>query len=134
MTKADTYPDLKFCGVGDFVLWLLRRLKRYRITGNSMVPTLSAGEEVLASPIAHSRRAIVPGEILVTHHPYIRDELLIKRVQEISADGGLILQGDNPGESTDSRSFGAVPTHLMVSVRIDFSPELSFAAVGSPWR
>jgi nickel-type superoxide dismutase maturation protease len=40
---------------------------------------------------------------------------IIKRLADIE-DGGLVLLGDNPGASTDSRQFGVVPRRLLIGV------------------
>ena len=45
--------------------------------------------------------------IVVTNHPHT-DALLIKRVLKVT-QSHVFLVGDHPEESTDSRSFGAVP-------------------------
>ena len=85
-----------------------------------MRPTLCEGDRVLVKP--RSPRSELPrvGEIAVVAHPYQRDLVLIKRIAHISP-AGLSLLGDNPYESSDSRSFGVLPLsalHGLVRERI----------------
>jgi nickel-type superoxide dismutase maturation protease len=74
-----------------------------------MAPTLQAGQDVLAAPISQNCKNVALGEIVVARHPYVTHELIIKRVASVTENGDYILEGDNPSESTDSRSFGALP-------------------------
>lgn len=93
----------------EFLLWLLRRRQRFRISGNSMQPLLKPGDEVLIAPGATP----VPGDIVVARHPFRRDVRLIKRVQAVVGDR-YVLTGDNPAESTDSRTFGPVAAEQII--------------------
>ncbi len=100
----------------EFLLWLLRRRRRFRVNNNSMLPLLKPGDEVLMAPGA----VPVPGDIVVAQHPLRRDVRLIKRVESI-VEGRYVLKGDNPAESTDSRSFGPVTAeHIMGRVTSRF--------------
>lgn len=80
------------------------RLLGYVISGDSMSPTLNEGDAVLIKPNAKPR----VGDIILARHPYKTSVKIVKRVSEILPDGALILIGDNPVESTDSRSFGSI--------------------------
>jgi len=100
--------ELKDNHLGELLLWLLRRRRRFRITGNSMRPLLKPGDEVLVNPGAYQQMPPTPGDIVVVQHPYRTDLRLVKRVAAVLADGSCVIYGDNPSESTDSRSFGAV--------------------------
>jgi len=75
------------------------------VSGSSMLPTLSDGDVVLLAPGS----AADTGDIVLARHPYKTSVRLIKRVKGKTAEGQLTLAGDNPAESTDSRTFGAVP-------------------------
>jgi signal peptidase I len=76
---------LKDINLREFLLWLLRRRRRFRVTGNSMLPLLNLGDEVLVDPKAYLHFRPHPDDIVV-----------------------CLLEGDNPLESTDSRTFGPV--------------------------
>jgi nickel-type superoxide dismutase maturation protease len=92
----------------ELLLWLLRFRKRFRVIGTSMLPLLQPGDEVLVDPRAYKQAALRVGDIVVSRHPYRVDVRLVKRITAILGDGRCLLEGDNPSDSTDSRSFGAV--------------------------
>jgi nickel-type superoxide dismutase maturation protease len=74
-----------------------------------MSPTLSDGDHVLVAPSARAE----DGDIVLCRHPHRRDTRIIKRLIR-STDMGMSLSGDNPAQSTDSASFGAVPWALLI--------------------
>ena len=69
-----------------------------------MAPTLRAGVTVLYDPGCTDPQI---GDVVVARHPRREGFLVVKRVAEKSVTG-LVLLGDNRGQSTDSRSFGGV--------------------------
>ena len=77
-----------------------------------MQPTLEPGDRV---PVRRLGRKPTPslGSVVVTWHPQRSKLRLIKRLKSVE-ETGLWLLGDNPGESTDSRQLGAVPTSLLI--------------------
>jgi nickel-type superoxide dismutase maturation protease len=79
-----------------------------------MAPLLEPGDEVLVDTHAYRQTPPCPGDIVVARHPYRADLLLIKRVAKVHEDGGCLLEGDNPSESTDSRAFGALPAERIL--------------------
>jgi nickel-type superoxide dismutase maturation protease len=87
----------------DIFSLLFNYSQRYRVEGDSMLPTLKHGEEVVVQPT----ETFQIGDIVVANHPYKQSVTIIKRISEIN-EKGLFLRGDNPSESTDSRSFGEV--------------------------
>ncbi len=99
-------------GLRALALWGLGRLLRFRVSGASMVPTLSDGDYVLVDP---SRRAEA-GAVVLARHPYRSGLRLVKRVARIEGDGRLFLSGDQPVESTDSRHFGALAPGCVLGV------------------
>ncbi|WP_036479305.1 nickel-type superoxide dismutase maturation protease [Myxosarcina sp. GI1] len=92
----------------ELLLWLLRRRKRFRVTGNSMQPLLQPGEEILIDRHAYQNRVPQIGDIVVATHPFRSGLTVVKRIALVMEDGSLFLKGDNFTESTDSRTFGTV--------------------------
>lgn len=101
-------------GLVHLLLWLMGRRRRYRITGGSMRPILSPGDQILVDPLAYTETGPKVGDIVVARHLYRTDVWMVKRVVGVLDDGRCFLAGDNPDESTDSRLFGAVPRSLIL--------------------
>ncbi len=80
------------------------RLLGLQIEGDSMIPILRSGDRVLVDP----RSTQEPGDVVVARHPYKSSIRIVKRLISIEPDGRVYLAGDNPNESTDSRTFGSV--------------------------
>ncbi len=70
-----------------------------RVTGDSMLPTLTAGHIIIG---VTRFKAVRIGDVVVIRHQGLEK---IKRIQQVR-DGQVYLVGDNPTHSTDSRSFG----------------------------
>jgi hypothetical protein len=72
--------------------WAWQHSERMEVSGLSMAPELQ------------------PGDRLVIWKPDPRDpeRMVLKRAGTVGPDGVLLL-GDNPSQSTDSRHFGRVP-------------------------
>ncbi len=92
----------------EFLLWLVGKRKRFRITGNSMLPLLQPGEEVLIDSRISEAQSLKVGELVVAQHPSENNIQLIKRISAISEKGDYFVLGDNLEESTDSRTFGSL--------------------------
>ncbi|MGD1896543.1 MAG: nickel-type superoxide dismutase maturation protease [Phormidesmis sp.] len=94
-------------------LWTLGKRWRFHVTGNSMLPTLRAGEDVLVTPISRTAK-IFPGEIVVCRHPLKPKIRMIKRVTEAFYDGSCYVLSDNASEGSDSRTFGVIGRELIL--------------------
>lgn len=73
-----------------------------------MAPALSPGDYVVVDARAYARRSPGPGEVVLAHDPREPSREIVKRVAGPDDAGGIVLLGDNPGASTDSRDFGPV--------------------------
>ena len=78
-----------------------------KVTGESLSPFYLDGDYAVILKIPFFLRRLKPGDFIVFSHPvYGR---LIKQVgRVIPEDDELFVSGSHP-ESTDSRSFGAIP-------------------------
>ena len=94
--------------IWELCLLLLRKRKRLRVAGNSMLPILKPGEEILISPQAYKKFAPNIGDIVVALHPQ-QNFPIVKRVASIDKEGSCYLVGDNIAESSSSGSFGTIP-------------------------
>lgn len=99
-------------------------LRRLRVTGESMVPTLVPGDRLLVvQGIGPLRLAVRVGDLVALADPRDGRRIMVKRVVGI-AGGGIDVRGDNPAASTDSRHFGPVtPGHLRGRVVYRYHPE-----------
>lgn len=98
----------------ELLLWLLRKRRRLRVKGFSMMPLLQPGEEVLVDITAYKKKPPQLGDLVVATHPYLPELHLIKRVAQVLEDGSCFLIGENISVSTDSRSFGLVALEKIV--------------------
>lgn len=96
---------LRTAGFFEIMLLLIGRRMRFRVEGNSMSPVLKNGDIVLIKP----QTKLKQGDIVLASHPYKKNVKILKRIKEFNENGDLFLVGDNADESTDSRTFGAVP-------------------------
>lgn len=82
-----------------------------------MLPAYRDGDLVLVDAGAYAGLPPRPGDVVLVAHPYRSDVRLVKRVERITGDGCVFVLGDNPSESTDSRSFGALrPSQILGKV------------------
>ncbi len=83
---------------------LVRLVRRVEVDGDSMRPTLRPGDRLV---VVAGRRARV-GDLVTLPDPRAPSRQVVKRV--ITRDGATVMvRGDNPDASTDSRTFGPVP-------------------------
>ncbi|MEP6902599.1 MAG: nickel-type superoxide dismutase maturation protease [Actinomycetota bacterium] len=86
------------------VLFKLGKRRAVLVEGDSMLPTLKNGDGILIDADA----VISEGDIVLAKHPFKKSVIILKRLAEIDENGNYFLVGDNPAESTDSRTFGAI--------------------------
>jgi nickel-type superoxide dismutase maturation protease len=92
------------------VLFFLGRRRAVLVEGDSMLPNLKNGDGVLIN----TDEKVAVGDIVFAKHPFKKSVNILKRVSEIDDNGNYFLVGDNPPESTDSRTFGALsPKHIL---------------------
>jgi nickel-type superoxide dismutase maturation protease len=96
--------EISIAGWKDRILFFLGRREAFRVEGNSMMPNLNDGDVVLVKPT----RRVKIGDVVLAMHPYKQSVKVLKRVSEINEEGRFVLSGDNPEESTDSRTFGSI--------------------------
>jgi len=70
-----------------------------------MEPALRAGDWIVVSSLSRPPRV---GEIVLVRDPRDAENLMLKRVAAVE-DGACTVVGDDPDQSTDSRTFGPVP-------------------------
>ena len=74
---------------------------RFTVSGNSMLPTLNPGQDVLALCWLYKLEV---GDVVVVKK---NGKEMIKRIQKVH-DREYFVEGDNKLESTDSRNFGPI--------------------------
>jgi nickel-type superoxide dismutase maturation protease len=79
-----------------------------------MRPLLREGALIAAMPIDPTTPLQV-GDVVVARRPDRLEVEMIKRIQAIDQKGNVILAGDNPDASTDSRHFGPVTRALILA-------------------
>ncbi|MGB3297430.1 MAG: nickel-type superoxide dismutase maturation protease [Phormidesmis sp.] len=97
--------------------WTLGKRWRFRVVGNSMLPTLRPGEDILVVPVHKTTRSsadISVGDIVICLHPLKPSIRMVKRVSEVFCDGSCYVLSDNAAEGSDSRSFGVIGPELVI--------------------
>jgi nickel-type superoxide dismutase maturation protease len=99
------------------VMLVAQRSTRFVVEGESMFPSLRHGDYILATRLPHVAGAPRRGWVVVARRPDRPDLELIKRVAEPGkVRGSLMILGDNPHSSTDSRHFGPVLRDNLIGV------------------
>jgi nickel-type superoxide dismutase maturation protease len=84
-------------------------LRRVQVHGESMQPSLQPGDRLLVAGFLEAR----PGDVVAVVDPRDEGRTMVKRVATVDSAGVTVL-GDNPDASTDSRTFGPVPSRLLL--------------------
>jgi signal peptidase I len=129
--RARRKPLIAAAAGATALAWAFLRWRPFRveIAGPSMRPALEPGDWALAIATPRVRR----GAVVVVQHPRRPDLELVKRVTALPGDvspAGRVLghdefwvEGDSPGDSTDSRQFGPVRRqHVKAEVRVVYWP------------
>ena len=78
-------------------------IRRFIVTGDSMLPTYANGDLVFALRSDKARE----GQIRVVEHPHRPGMWLVKRVASVRDDGHMWIESDNAEVTrADSREFG----------------------------
>lgn len=103
-----------------------RRIVVVTITGDSMRPTYRPGDRVFVR--RSDPRDLKRGQVVVLERPFASGDWIIKRVAALPGDmvpagnvvppGKLVVLGDNPAASVDSRQFGYCPADRLLGVVI----------------
>lgn len=103
-----------------------------RVIGHSMEPALHPGDLVWVEPFQRSDEGPHSGEIVVARPGRLHGTPVIKRLAEIVRERNeFILRGDNPADSTDSRTFGPVTRQELVGrIRLRVWPVGRLAQTG----
>jgi nickel-type superoxide dismutase maturation protease len=101
-------PFLLLAG-GAGIVAVARRYTRYEVAGGSMRPTLEPGDFLVVDRRAYERRPPEAGDVVLLQDPREPARAMVKRVERVNLAGDLVVAGDNPAASTDSRAFGPVP-------------------------
>jgi nickel-type superoxide dismutase maturation protease len=87
-----------------------RALDVVEVEGSSMAPALQPGDRLLVEAVTYRFRPPLAGDVVLALDPREPSRELIKRVAAVDGSAGtIVLAGDAPHASTDSRSFGPVP-------------------------
>jgi nickel-type superoxide dismutase maturation protease len=92
----------------EIILLLLRKRKRLRVVGESMLPLLKPGDEILLDPFAYRKSSPQINDIIVTQHPLQPNLAVVKRINGINDGDRYFVTGDNQEASTDSRHWGTI--------------------------
>ena len=96
------------------LLLLIGRRKRFQVVGESMLPLLKPGEEILINPSAYKQSEPQINDVVLTSHPHNAQLKIVKRVAGVRVEGSYFLIGDNQQASTDSRHWGDIDRQKII--------------------
>ena len=100
-------------GLFDLLLLFCGRRRVMQVEGYSMWPTLKPKDRVIVRPLNQKAKLPACAAIVVCIHPQQPSRWVIKRLSDVENDQ-LILLGDCPDASTDSRQWGSVPRACLI--------------------
>jgi nickel-type superoxide dismutase maturation protease len=103
-------PETRLILLALIACWAWHRLDRMVVSGVSMAPTLYPGDQLLLVRTRHARA----GDLVVVRDPREPSREMVKRLVRVTDEGDLVVAGDNPEMSTDSRTYGPVPRDHLV--------------------
>ena len=103
-------------------------ISRFTVNGNSMVPTLCPGQDVLSFNWAYLGKRPKVGDIVVVR---LNGKDVVKRVNNVY-DRTIYLLSDNSQESTDSRDFGPVGMDQVIGKVVYRSGQIPCPQCNSP--
>ena len=96
-------------GLSSAIAFAVVRPRRVVVEGMSMEPTLAPGDRLLVV----AARRLHAHDVVAVRDPRDPGRVLVKRIGAVLEDE-IVVRGDNPAASTDSRSFGPVPTTAVI--------------------
>jgi nickel-type superoxide dismutase maturation protease len=102
-------------GLQDLLLLFCGRRLLLKVEGSSMLPSLNPDDRVLVRRTTADTDTPPLGAVVVAWHPSQPRLRLIKRLESLS-NAGMMLLGDNPSSSTDSRQLGPIPRSALIGV------------------
>jgi nickel-type superoxide dismutase maturation protease len=79
-----------------------------------MAPRLPSGARV-AAQLIDAATPLRAGDVVVVRRPDRPELQIVKRIETIEPSGAIVVRGDNPKASTDSRTFGPVTRRDIVA-------------------
>jgi nickel-type superoxide dismutase maturation protease len=107
--------------LGLYLVTLAVNRSLVEVRGRSMEPALWPGDRLLTVPARP--RALRPGRVVVVRDPADPDHLVVKRLADSEA-GRVVVLGDHPEASTDSRVWGPLPVAAVRRVAIRRWPDV----------
>ncbi len=125
-------PPVSVAGAVELLMLFLGQRMRMSVEGESMTPALHHGDTILVDRSAYRKDQPIPGDVVVTRHPFRTDVVIVKRVTAVNEDGALVVRGDNPKHSSDSESLGPIPALHLIGQVTSYRPRKTDGSTPSP--